>query len=81
MLDDFDWGFKRLYPSLSYYRYLADRYQREEEMNNILLELDLDGDITTILPGGGAHVTRDGHLIILSRDCGLHVVEQSTFFL
>ncbi|KAH0779968.1 hypothetical protein KY290_006395 [Solanum tuberosum] len=53
----------------------------EEEMNSILLELDLEGDITTILPGGGAHVTRDGRLIILSRDCGLHVVEQSTFFL
>ena len=42
-------------------------------MNSILLELDLDGDITTILPGGGAHVTRDGRLIILSRECGLHV--------
>jgi len=93
MLDDFDRGFKQLYPSLSYYRYLADCYvlfplfslqseqQCKEEMNSILLELDLDGDITTILPGGGAHVTRDGRLIILSRDCSLHVVEQSTFFL
>ncbi|KAK6772033.1 hypothetical protein RDI58_030036 [Solanum bulbocastanum] len=93
MLDDFDRGFKQLYPSLSYYRYLGYCYvlftlfslqseqQCEEEMNSILLELDLDGDITTILPGGGAHVTRDGRLIILSRDCGLHVVEQSTFFL
>ncbi|MCE3050288.1 hypothetical protein HAX54_046818, partial [Datura stramonium] len=69
MLDDFDRGFKELYPSLSYYRYLADCYilfplfslqseqQCEEEMNSILLELDLDEDITTILPGGGAHVT------------------------
>ncbi|KAH0654231.1 hypothetical protein KY285_006217 [Solanum tuberosum] len=60
---------------------LQSEQQCEEEMNSILLELDLDGDITTILPGGGAHVTRDGRLIILSRDCGLHVVEQSTFFL
>ncbi|CAN4115862.1 unnamed protein product [Withania somnifera] len=34
--------------------------QHLEEMNSILLELDLDGDITTILHGGGAHVTRDG---------------------
>ncbi|MCD7464853.1 hypothetical protein HAX54_053511 [Datura stramonium] len=44
-------------------------------MNSILLELDLDGDITTILPGGGVHMTRDGRLIILSRDCSLHVVD------
>ncbi|KAG5579867.1 hypothetical protein H5410_050494 [Solanum commersonii] len=29
--------------------------QCEEEMSSILLELDLDKDITTILPGGGAH--------------------------
>ncbi|PHU14568.1 hypothetical protein BC332_15773 [Capsicum chinense] len=60
---------------------LQSEQQCEEEMNSILLELDLDGDITTILPGWGAHVTRDGRLINLSQDCGLHVVEKSTLFL
>ncbi|KAF3635475.1 hypothetical protein FXO38_17510 [Capsicum annuum] len=60
---------------------LQSEQQCEEEMNSILLELDLDGDITTIVPGGGAHVTHDGRLNILIRDCGLHIVEKSTFFL
>ncbi|PHU11131.1 hypothetical protein BC332_18061 [Capsicum chinense] len=60
---------------------IQSEQQCEEEMNSILLELDLDGDITAILPGGGAHVTHDGRLIILIRDCGLHIVEKSTFFL
>ncbi|PHT42536.1 hypothetical protein CQW23_16561 [Capsicum baccatum] len=54
---------------------LQSEQQCEEEMNSILFELDLDGDIITILHGGGVHVTHDGRLTILSRDCGLHVVK------
>jgi hypothetical protein len=87
MLADFDLEFLTAYPGLSYSRFMNEGFVSfplmsleienesfEDDILSFLLELDLSGEILSIVPGG-APVPCYGGLIFISRDGIIQFVE------
>lgn len=93
MLADFDRELITKYPGLSYSRYIHDCFVAvplmsleienvsiEKEIMSCLFELNLFGEILSIVPGD-APVPCCGNLVFISRDGLIQVVETESFSL